>query len=211
MTRLATKHSPVRTVLLILLLLGLVLTGIFMSRRSVKVIQEASASIYQDRLVPAGILVNLTSAVYRKRLLLETHILGVNKPNIGLVKSSFDQLDRRVDSLLTEFDQTKLTAKESNQLQLLKQRLTVYNQLESELTTSLLNEPLAQQIMFAGSGRTAFSQVAQTLDELSTIQLTIGKELLRESKTETNYIYILTAVQIGLILFVCLGLFWYRL
>lgn len=210
MTQPDNQRSPVRSILLIGCLIGLVLTSIFLSRRSVHDIQQVSASIYKDRLVPTGMLVNLTAAVYRKRLLLETYVLATNKPNMGLIQSTLDRFNRRIDSLVTEFGRTELTVKEADRLELLKQRLTVYNQLESELTTTLINQPTAQQSLFAGSAMTTFGQVAQTLDELAAIQLKVGEELLNESRGETKYIYVLTAIQIGLVLLIGLSLFWRR-
>ncbi|CAN5325387.1 hypothetical protein BH09BAC4_BH09BAC4_23560 [soil metagenome] len=210
MTPSTETRSPVRSILLIISLLGLVLTSIFLSRRSVHDIQQASASIYKDRLVPTGMLVNLTAAVYRKRLVLETYVLATNKANRSLITSTLDRFNRRTDSLLTEFERTKLTVKEADRLRLLRQRLTVYNQLESELTTNLVDLPAARQALFVSSGRTAFGQVAQTLDELAALQLTVGEELLDESSGQTNYIYVLTALQIGLVLLIGLSLYWHR-
>ncbi|MCX6218631.1 MCP four helix bundle domain-containing protein [Spirosoma sp.] len=204
------SYSPVRSILLVIALLGLILTSIFLSRRSVHGIQQASASIYKDRLVPTGMLVNLTAAVYRKRLLLETYALATDKPNKGLITSTLDGFNRRTDSLLTEFERTKLTEKEAERLRLFRQRLTVYNRLEGELTTNLVDSPAARQALFAGSGSTAFGQVVQTLDELAALQLTVGEELLNESRGQTNYIYVLTALQIGLVLMIGLSLFWHR-
>ena len=85
--------------LLVIALLGLILTSVFLSRRSIHDIQQASASIYKDRLVPTGMLVNLTAAVYRKRLLLEAYVLANNRPNRGLITSTLDGFNRRTDSL----------------------------------------------------------------------------------------------------------------
>lgn len=211
MTPPSVTRSSARTILLVIGLLGLFLTSIFLSRRRVHDIQEASASIYNDRLVPTGLLVNLTATVYRKRLLLETYLLTDPKSDTGQMASTFNQLNRRIDSLLTEFGQTKLTLKEADQLHQLKQRLVVYNQLESTLTTNLADPTQAQQVLFAGSGSTAFGQIAQTLDELASLQLTIGGELVNKSRGQTNYIYVLTALQIGLVLMIGLSLFWHRL
>ncbi|GAB4039343.1 MCP four helix bundle domain-containing protein [Spirosoma gilvum] len=210
MTSSPDTRSPVRSTLLVIALLGLTLTSIFLSRRRIHDMQEATSSIYKDRLVPTGMLVNLTGAVYRKRLVLETYILTTNRPNRGLITSTLDRYNRRADSLLTEFEQTKLTVKEADRLKLLKQRLTVYNQLEVELITNLIDRPKAQQALFAGRGSMAFGQVAQTLDELAALQLTVGEQLLGESRGQTNYIYVLTALQIGLILIIGLSLFWHR-
>ncbi|CCG98397.1 hypothetical protein FAES_0385 [Fibrella aestuarina BUZ 2] len=210
MTQPADKRSPIQHILLIVSLLGLILTSIFLSRRSVHDVQEASASIYKDRLVPTGMLVNLTSTIYRKRSLLETYVLAVDKPTMNQLVSSLDQLTRRTDSLLVEFSQTRLTANEAAQLDLLKKRLAVYNQLEGELTANPVNSSTAQQTLFTGRSNQAFSQVAQTLDDLASLQLTVGEELLGESRGETNYIYVLTALQIGLVLLIGLSVFWHR-
>jgi hypothetical protein len=203
-------RSRLRLTLLIVSLLGLSLTSIFLSRRTVHQIQQASASIYQDRLVPTAIIASLTSKIYQKRLLLEPYVLGNTKPGTNLVGSTLDRLNRRVDSLLTEFGETKLTPEEADQLTLLKQRLAVYNRLEEEITTKLVDQPEAQQVLFAGTGHTAFGQVAQTLTDLSTLQLTVGEQLLNQSRGQTNYIYVLTTIQIGLVLVVGLSLFWHR-
>ncbi|MBN8820679.1 MULTISPECIES: MCP four helix bundle domain-containing protein [unclassified Spirosoma] len=210
MTHLPHTRSSVRSILLVIALLGLILTSVFLSRRRIQDIQEASSSIYKDRLLPTGMLVNLTATVYRKRLLLETHVLATQKPNPELIASTLDRFNRRTDSLLTEFERTKLTRKEADRLRQLRQQLTVYNQLEGELTTNLVDLPASRKALFAGSGSTAFGQVAQTLDELASLQLSVGEELLGESRAQTNYIYVLTALQIGLVLMIGLSLVWHR-
>ncbi len=211
MTKSPDSHSSARSILLVVGLLGLILTSIFLNRRTVQHIQEASASIYTDRLVPTGIIVNLTATAYRKRLLLETYVPATEKPHMSLLLGTLDRLNRRIDSLLIEFEKTRLTVKEADYLKLLKQRLVVYNQLEGEFTTNLTNLPKSRRILFAAGGSTSFGQVAQTLDELSSLQLSVGQELVNESRGETNYIYVLTALQIGLVLMIVMSLFWYRL
>ncbi|MCC5613155.1 MCP four helix bundle domain-containing protein [Nostoc sp. CHAB 5834] len=205
------SRSRILSIVVVLSLLGLILTSIFLSRRSVHDVQQASASIYEDRLVPTGILVNLTSTVYRKRLLLETYVLATNKQNKELIMSSLNRFNRQTDSMMTVFEQTKLTEKEKDGLQLLRQRLSVYNQLEGELMTRLVDVPQAQQALFVGGSSKAFGQVTQMLDELTSLQLTVGEDLVDESTGETNYIYVLTALQIGLVLMIVLSLFWHRL
>jgi hypothetical protein len=205
------KQSPVKSAILVVCLLGLILTSIFLSRRSLSEVQNASASIYNDRLVPSGILVNLTSTVYRKRLLLESYVLTPNKPDKSSVSSMLDRLNDRIDSLLSEFERTKLTNREADQLQLLKQRLRNYKEIETQLSTNRLNSSDSQQALLAATGNKAFGLVAQTLDELSALQLTIGEDLLSGSRQETNYSYVLTALQIGLVLMIGLSLVWHRL
>jgi hypothetical protein len=74
--------------------------------------------------------------------------------------------------------------------------------------TQPVSQPQAQQALFAGTGLTVFNQVAQTLTELSDLQLTVGEQLLSQSRGQTLYIYVLTTIQIGLVVIVSLGLFW---
>ncbi len=204
------KRSPLRLTFLIGSLLGLILTSIFLSRRSVDQIQDASASIYRDRLVPTGIIANLTSKIYQKRLLLESHVLNKTEPGLTLIGPTINRINRQIDSLLIDYGNTKLTPKEADLFALLKERLAVYNQLEEEITAKPINSPNAQQVLFAGMGHTAFGQVAQTLTELSTLQLKVGERLVNQSRGQTKYIYVLTALQIGLVLVIGFSLFWQR-
>ncbi|MDJ1470135.1 MCP four helix bundle domain-containing protein [Cytophagaceae bacterium DM2B3-1] len=210
MEKSTNNRSTLRLTLLIASLLGLILTSIFLSRRSVNQIQETSASIYKDRLVPTAIIASLNSKVYQKRLLLESHVLGKTDPGGSFMGSTINRLNRQIDSLLVEYDKTKLTSKESNQFTLLKQRLSVYNHLEEEIIAKLVDQPQEQQTLFAGTAYTTFGQVAQTLTELSSLQLTVGERLLNQSRGQANYMYVLTALQIGLVLIIGFSLFWQR-
>ncbi len=197
-----------RNSLLIASLLGLILTSIFLSRRSVHQIQEASASIYKDRLVPTAIIAKLTSQVYSKRLLLESYVLSNTKLELNQIDFALDRSNRQIDSLITRFDETSLTPREADQFNVLKQRLSSYNTIEEDLIKKQSDRLKAQQVLFAGAGHTAFGQVIQTLTELSALQLTVGQELLNTSDGQSNYIYVLTALQIGLVLLISLLLFW---
>ncbi|RAJ93060.1 chemoreceptor-like protein with four helix bundle sensory module [Larkinella arboricola] len=204
----AINRSRLRLTLLVVSLLCFILISIFLSRRSVHQLRGASASIYQDRLVPTAMIAQLTAQVYQKRLLLEAY--GREKTKPALLESRLDGINRQADSLLTAFDQTKLTPQETDELKRLRKRLAVYNELEKAFISKLNDRSNAQEILFVGAGATAFNQLAQTLAELSALQLRVGEELLNESSGQTNYLYVLTALQIGLVLVIGVCLFWHR-
>ncbi|MGV3557518.1 MCP four helix bundle domain-containing protein [Larkinella arboricola] len=204
----AINRSRLRLTLLVVSLLCFILISIFLSRRSVHQLRGASASIYQDRLVPTAMIAQLTAQVYQKRLLLEAYEREKTKP--ALLESRLDGINRQADSLLTAFDQTKLTPQETDELKRLRKRLAVYNELEKAFISKLNDRSNAQEILFVGAGATAFNQLAQTLAELSALQLRVGEELLNESSGQTNYLYVLTALQIGLVLVIGVCLFWHR-
>ncbi|MDQ1087167.1 MCP four helix bundle domain-containing protein [Siphonobacter sp. SORGH_AS_1065] len=202
------NKTTLRNSLLIASLLGLILTSIFLNRRSVHQIQEASASIYKDRLVPTAIIAKLTSQVYSKRLLLESYVLSNTKLPLSQVAFALDRSNRQIDSLITSFEETSLTLREADQFNALKQRLETYNKLEGEVMKNPKDLSQARQVLLTGTGNIAFSEVIQTLTELSALQLAVGQELLNQSNGQSNYIYVLTALQLGLVLLISLVLFW---
>ncbi|AQG80680.1 MCP four helix bundle domain-containing protein [Spirosoma montaniterrae] len=196
-------RSRLRATLLLIGILGLILTSIFLSRSSVGQIEKSVASIYKDRLAPTAILVHLTSNLYGKRLVLENYLLSAERPDPTLLQGQMDRSDRHTDSLLTEFEQTRLTQREAEELRAFRQYITEYNQLEKQvLQQATTNRTQAQKMLFTGSGNTAFGQAATKLDELSALQLTVGEELLSESRSNVDHIYVFSALQIGLTLLI---------
>ncbi len=197
------SRSRLRATLLLIGILGLILTSIFLSRSSIGQIEKSVASIYKDRLAPTAIIVHLTSNLYGKRLLLENYLLAAESPDPALLQYKMDRSDRHTDSLLTEFEKTKLTVREAEEIKEFRQYITQYNQLEKQvLQQANTNRPQAQQMLFTGSGNAAFGQAATKLDELSALQLSVGEELLSESRSNVDHIYVFTALQIGLTLLI---------
>jgi len=194
-----------RTLFLLIALLSLILVSVFLSRDSLLQLRQASVSTYNDRLVPTAIIVQLTATLNNQRQSLEDYVFSEQKQSMKLLTWQIDHNKRRADSLLTRFSKTLMTEEETIELQAFRRQLTDYNQLTNEtLTVAATNPSRAGQLLLTPSNRNAFGQMNRTLDQLTTLQLTVGDELLTESNDQTNHIFVLTALQIGMILLICI-------
>lgn len=188
------------TLFLLIALLSLILVSVFLSRDSLLQLRQASVSTYNDRLVPTAIIVQLTATLNNQRQSLEDYVFSEQKQPMNLLTWQIDHNKRRADSLLTKFSKTLMTKEETIELQAFRRQLTDYNQLTDEaLTVAATNPGRAGQLLLTPANRNAFGQMNRTLDQLTTLQLTVGDELLTESNDQTNYIFVLTALQIGMI------------
>ncbi len=194
-----------RTLFLLIALLSLILVSVFLSRDSLLQLRQASVSTYNDRLVPTAIIVQLTATLNNQRQSLEDYVFSEQKQSMKLLTWQIDHNKRRADSLLTRFSKTLMTEEETIELQAFRRQLADYNQLTNEtLTVAATNPSRAGQLLLTPSNRNAFGQMNRTLDQLTTLQLTVGDELLTESNDQTNHIFVLTALQIGMILLICI-------
>jgi hypothetical protein len=70
-----------------MLLLGgimlVVIMGTMLSQHNVEGLGESSASIYNDRLIPATTIIYITENLYSKRLTLEDHLFN-NGANVSV-------------------------------------------------------------------------------------------------------------------------------
>ncbi|KAB7731258.1 hypothetical protein F5984_10680 [Rudanella paleaurantiibacter] len=193
-----SRPTTLRDIILFASFLGLILVSVFLCRRALVDIQEMTTSIYEDRLVPTALVVNLTSAVYRKRMLLEK-----NPPTEGPAAAALQERvkvdNQRVDSLITDYTKTKLTTEEAGQLRLFQQQLADYNKAEAGV---LNRTPTQTADVYSQTLLDTFGQMLNSLNKLATLQLTVGEDVLEQARQKTRYILILTALQIGLILLI---------
>lgn len=203
------SNSRLRTIIVFIALFGLILASIFFSRRSAQQIRQSTTSIYNDRLIPTALLVELTETLYGKRLAVENYLLTAGKPDADSPASQLRTADGRIDSLMREFEQTKLTPEESQYLRAFQQSHQSYGQLEKravELAKTDLKK--AQGLLFADTGPAVFAQATTQLHALTKLQVSVGDELLTESKEEISHVYVLTALQIGLLVLIAFAVFW---
>lgn len=193
-----SRPTTLRDIILFASFLGLILVSVFLCRRALVDIHQMTTSIYEDRLVPTALVVNLTSAVYRKRMVLESTPPAEGAPTVALqerVKAD----NRRVDSLITDYVKTKLTSEEANQLRLFQQQLSDYNKAEAEALTRVSTQAAD---VYSKTLLDTFGQLLNSLNKLATLQLTVGEDVLEQAREKTRFILILTALQIGLILLI---------
>ncbi|MCF0051552.1 MCP four helix bundle domain-containing protein [Dyadobacter sp. LJ53] len=185
------------------LLLGgimvLIILATLLSRRNMEGIDKSFSSIYQDRLIPATTIIYLTENLYGKRLSLEEYLLTNGAGNESEIKSQLSAHNQRIDSLIAAFEKTYLVDEEAKSLTTFKTEVVKYTALEkSVLNLCNAGEQEEGKKLFAGAGANTFRNTITNLNELTNIQSSIGKDLMKESKSDIASFGIISFLQIGL-------------
>lgn len=177
----------------------LVVVTHFLGMKNIDSIDESFASIYQDRLIPATEIIYLTEDLYSKRLLMQQYLLAGRQGQAGGLQQGLHQHNRRVDSLILEFEKTYLLAQESVALAAFKQRAQEYALLEEEiLALSRKGASTESQALFEREGTQVFQATMSHLHQLTQIQSDAGMELTKDSRVMVASTNILSGLQIGL-------------
>lgn len=186
------------------LLLGgvmvVVIIGNLLSRNHIEGIDKSFSSIYQDRLIPATTITYLAENLYRKRLFLERFLLSEEEQSPQQMARQLDEHNGSIDSLIRSFEKTYLVDKEAKSLSAFKNRVQEYALLEK----MALNLYLAGNIeegrrLFEVSGSHTFQSTINRLNELTSIQSDVGRELVKESQSNVAGFSLLSFLQISLV------------
>ncbi|MGX5818920.1 MCP four helix bundle domain-containing protein [Chitinophaga lutea] len=149
MKRFFQIKTKFKVVCIFIVIIVLVLLNNVMERRSINKMDDSIAAIYKDRLLPATYLYGLSNHLYEERL---TDPTGH---------------DAAIDSLVSNYEKTYLTAEEERQWLLFKQYLGAYR--EAKATGDTLGTQHHFQLAMA------------TLNTLTSIQIGEGASLQRAS------------------------------
>lgn len=186
--------------LVLLIMASLILAGLLMERKYFKNVNTSSASIYNDRLIPAIAIFHLSDHLTQRRLLLEQQIN--NKPVSAQLQSTLSGHSLAMDSIVRAFEETYLVKAEFKSLEMLKQYLGEYRQTEKLLLQNprqdLGSEKIHQQL------QTDFENIRSELIELSAIQNLVGKELMADTRHTVAQAHNISDFQIAILLITCI-------
>lgn len=149
--------------------------------KSIKAMNNAFVSMYNDRLIPATDLFYLAENLYAKRYLIET-MVEEKSPEIkvGLIKK-LGTHDANINTLIAKYEKTFLTPQEKKYLEELKAELKTNHDMEDLLLT---DKTPANKEEFIKQTTASFNAIAKKLTELTQIQRKVGEELIKDS----NYV-----------------------
>lgn len=186
--------------LVLLVMASLILAGLLMERKYFKNVNTSSASIYNDRLIPAIAIFHLSDHLTQRRLLVEEQIGKGPLPEH--LQTYLSDHSLAMDSILRAFEETYLVKAEFNSLELLKQYLDEYNQTEQLLLQnhreSIGSEKIHNQL------QKDFENIRSELIELSAIQNLVGKELMADTKHTVAQAHNISDFQIAVLLITCI-------
>lgn len=155
----------------LIVIIVLVLLNNLRSRKNISSLDRSVSSIYQDRLLPATYLYEISNRLYQKRLMLEEKS---GLPADWTVRKAVK--DREIDSLLRIFDSTYLTKDEQMQWLKFRERLQSYNRMENAAFAAMSDSAglsAAEEV----SLDEGFRQSVTLLNNLTVIQVGEGKNL----------------------------------
>ena len=184
-------------------LMVLIILGNLLSRSHIQGIDKSFSSIYQDRLIPATTITYLAENLYWKRLSMEKFLLSQEGQSADEMKIQLKHHNSKIDSLINVFEKTYLVDQEAKSLSGFKNRVQEYVLLEEMvLGLHLSGNVEAGRKLFDGVGSNTFQSTIGRLNELTTIQSDIGKQLVKESKSDMAGFSLISILQISLVVII---------
>ncbi|MBG6234504.1 hypothetical protein IWX76_001059 [Pedobacter sp. CAN_A7] len=169
--------------------------------RSIKEMNNAFVSMYNDRLIPATDLFHISQSVYSKRYLLEEALYNNDSVLVdhSYLKKQLLAHNDNIDSLVAKYEQTFLIKLERTQLDELKAQLRETKEIESKvLLNSDRHSIVAGRELFESQGKTSFTASIRKLTELTNIQTVVGQELIKNSEFAVSGSKLYSSLQIAL-------------
>lgn len=177
--------------------MALVLITVLVERRNIRDISESVTSIYNDRLVPAADIFDLTEEFYNKRFVLEKYLEMPGSPDA--LRAELTALDREIQSLLTKYEKTYLVGDETRGLEKVKSRVRDYQAHEKRVIHLAENGSRdSASAYYRDHARPVLQATLVELALLSDVQLQVGAELLKKSSGIAAMSRLLLTVQVVL-------------
>ncbi len=158
----------------LLAIMTTILLGNLYERHNFNTLDKSISSIYQDRLMPATYIYELSNHLYEKRLLQE-HSAEYTSTHL---QEEVLLHDAAINSLLQDYEKTYLTDEESKYWSELKHSLHNYNKQYNIALANTRNEKPALNSVQLNS---YFNEMMTELDALSKIQAGIGHSIEKDS------------------------------
>ena len=163
-----------RAAAVLLVIMTTIFFGNLYERKNFNILDKSISSIYQDRLMPATYIYELSNHLYRKRLLQE-HYTEYNREQLQLKVAEHDVA---IHSLLAEYEKTYLTEEENIHWTALKSALYNYNKQYDIALANIRKEVPGlnnRQLTYD------FNKTMAELDALSKIQAGVGHKIEKDS------------------------------
>jgi len=159
---------------ILLVIMATILAGNLYERKNFNTLDKSISAIYQDRLMPATYIYELSNHMYRKRLLQE-HYTEYNREQLLL---EITEHDAAINSLLAEYEKTYLTEEENMHWTALKSALYNYNR---QYDIALANIRKEAGDLNSEQLTHDFNKTMAELDALSKIQAGVGHKIEKDS------------------------------
>lgn len=169
------------------IVLGLVVLTNIVDRNYFSSLQESFTSVYKDRLIVEGYILQLSNALHERHLrFLDNDLNDVNQIQ--------QQSDNDIKSVMQNYERTVFTKEERNVFEKFRAQLLVLQQLETAYAADQEVNGLLHQIV------AKHGELAGLLNALSKIQIEEGRNQITKSENIVASSYLLSRVEIVVII-----------
>ncbi|PKD19552.1 hypothetical protein APR41_02800 [Salegentibacter salinarum] len=198
-----------RLILLLSAFFALLLITEIIEKRSLKSIDQDISSLYQDRLLPASQIYELSEILHEKRMLFED-IKDNGEYNAAFNLMEIKAYNSQVDQVLKDYGKTYLVEREEVYFQDFQKHYEEYLVLENTILENLKEEDFTTAIYLINKNATDYFKILNVdLHNIASIQPEIGEQLMAHYKTSSGITSLLYYFKIALTILI--GIFVLRL
>jgi hypothetical protein len=189
-------QQKIKVIVLLTSMIALIGVTNYLEHQNIDQIDESFNSIYYDRLIPATELLHMTQNLYKQRMLMESALLST-QPVPQHLDKALDDLTRNTEERIINFEKTFMVKHESYALVSFKRGMHEYETIEEEVVNALHagHTGKAREIYYERL-RPKFSQTLSKLEDLSSIQTSVGKDILEQSRSTISNSSLILTLQI---------------
>ncbi|PRX43362.1 MCP four helix bundle domain-containing protein [Salegentibacter salegens] len=198
-----------RLILLLSAFFALLLITEFIEKRSLKSIDQDFSSLYQDRLLPASQMYELSGLLHEKRMLFED-IKDNGEYNASFNLKEIKAYNSQIDQVLLDYGQTYLVEREEVYFEDFKKHYKEYLVLENTILENLKEEDFSTAIYLINKNANDYFKILNLdLHNIASIQPEVGEQLMAHYKSSSGITSLLYYFKIALTILI--GIFVLRL
>lgn len=187
-----------KVALVLLLMITFLLGGILIERHYFQRVDRTSTALYEDRLMPSTFVYQLTDRIHQRYREAENIVISGQTTPSSTQQSTLKAYQQQMDSIIVAFELTFLVKDESASLERLKAAMLKYQQVENQFLHYSTSPKTIQQL------DRHLDDIRAELLQLSSIQTTVGKELLTSTESTVAQAYALGQLEISILIICCL-------
>ena len=188
---------------------ALLLLTEFIEKRSLKSIDRDFSSLYQDRLLPASQMYELSGLLHEKRMFFET-IKDGQESIVLLDIGEFEVYNAQINQILLDYGKTYLVDREKIYFNDFKKHYKEYLVLENAIIRNVKENDINKATKLINKNTDDYFNILNLdLHNIASIQPEVGEELMAQYKSSSGFTSLLYYFKIALTILI--GIFVLRL
>ena len=182
-------YNKLKWILGILMIFVLIIATNLIDKNNFVRVRDSVVSIYEDRLIANDLIFEMLKSLQHKEL-------AVSLSDSTFFKNQNSKINDNLQSLVSRFEQTKLTSEEAKVFKDLKGNVQLLINFESQFLKSDYSD--SSQIV------DQIKRLKANLDDLSRIQLNEGSRQMSISKRAVDTVELFTQIEIYILVFLAI-------